>query len=484
MRQLIIFCFILTLLSSQEIAAQSFPASEIPDSLKEAAYSVIREYTRDLELKSVNNGIERIRKVITVLDRNGENSAVIAIPYDKYTSVDIKKIVIYDAAGKKVKSVKQSEVEDYPSFSSYEMYSDERIKYYKPIYVAYPYTVEYEYETNNSNLISYGCWRPFTGYNISLRHARFTVSHPSSVKVNVKESGLKLSSYSSQNNTQVELCELNNLKAIEEEPFDISVNEMIPSVYLMPAVLIYEKFEGPAYNWEQYGSWIFRLYQNRDELSPEDNDRITMITRSIPDTLERIKLLYKYMQENTRYVAVTLGIGGYQPFDAKTVFKTGYGDCKALSNYMYSLLKSVGIKSFPALVAAGNYKVPVFTDFPNFLQFNHVILCIPVQKDTLWLECTDQKIPFGFLGDFTDDRKVLLLTEKGGQFAHTRGYKAEDNLRECKSEFEVENTGTALCNITTLYHGLEYDKISSVLRLNYDEQKNGYMTIQHYPPFR
>jgi hypothetical protein len=138
---------------------------------------------------------------------------------------------------------------------------------------------------------------------------------------------------------------------------------------------------------------------------------------------------------------------------------------------MYSLLKYVGIKSFPALVAAGSYKVPVFTDFPNFLQFNHVILCVPFRKDSIWLECSNQRIPFGFLGDFTDDRDVLLIEKNGGKFAHTSKYEATDNLRLCTSEFSIDSTGTASCSIRTVMQGLQYDNITKLLGSNYDEQK-------------
>ena len=99
-----------------------------------------------------------------------------------------------------------------------------------------------------------------------------------------------------------------------------------------------------------------------------------------------------------------MDLGGLQPFDAKTVFETGCGDCKALSNYMFSLLKLIGVRSYPAIVSSGTYIEPIFLEFPNFQQFDHAILCVPHLKDTIWLECTNQKIPFGFLGDFTDDR--------------------------------------------------------------------------------
>ena len=120
---------------------------------------------------------------------------------------------------------------------------------------------------------------------------------------------------------------------------------------------------------------------------------------------------------------------------------------------------------------AGRKIVPVFHDFPNFAQFNHVILCVPYRNDTIWLECTDQLIPFGFLGDFTDNREVLLLTEKGGIFGHTKHYSKIDNIRSCHADIMVDETGSAKWSIITQYKGLEYDNILRLLRSNYDEQK-------------
>jgi len=140
-----------------------------------------------------------------------------------------------------------------------------------------------------------------------------------------------------------------------------------------------------------------------------------------------------------------------------------------------------GIKSYPAIVSCGRYKEQIFSDFPNFQQFDHVILCVPRSNDTLWLECTNQKIPFGFLGDFTDDRDVLLLTEKGGKFAHTRKYDLINNLRTCRSEYKIDSAGTAACLIKTTYHGLQYDDISDFLISNYDEQKKWLYSNSSFP---
>jgi hypothetical protein len=453
------------------IYAQEYPASMIPDSLKTNAHSVIRDYNSELELHTLNSGVQRIKTVITIFDKEGESLSYLAIPYDNNTTVSIKQITLYDSNGKKIKGAKQSEITDSPGSNASELFSEDRIKSYRPLNPFYPYTVIYEYELGLKNLISLGSWRPYNTYNVSTQHSILTFSYPSNVKINKKEINIHVKTSEHHSDNIVDIWELNNLKAIEPEPYGISLAERIPCVYLMPSVLIYDKFKGTADTWIDYGKWIYSLYQGRDEISDPEKIKISTIINGITDTLERIKTLYKYLQSNTRYVNISLGIGGFQPFDAKTVYETGYGDCKALANYMHAILKFIGVRSYPAIVSSGNYKETIFTDFPNFKQFDHVILCVPFLADTIWLECTDQKIPFGFLGDFTDDRDVLLLTEQGGKFAHTTKYGVNENVRNCRSEFNIDSAGTAVCSIRTIYQGLQYSNISDLLSSNYDDQK-------------
>jgi hypothetical protein len=453
-----------------KVSAQ-YAVESIPENLKQNAHLVIREYQVELEMTSVNKGNEKIRKILTVLDKPGENLAGLIIQYDKDTRPNIKQVILYDKNGKKLKSIKQSEIVDSPSFSSFELFSDDRLKYYKPDLADFPYTVEYDYEFDMDNMISYGKWSPVYAYNISLEHASLIFSHPSEILTNKKELQIKGQQPVILKNKTVEKWELNDIQAVEEEPFDVNLSERVPSVYLMPEILKYDKYEGKADTWQTYGKWLFDLYKGKDEISETEKSKIASLLENVPDTLERIKSLYKYMQNNTRYVAVTMGIGGFMPFDAATVYSTGYGDCKALSNYMHSLLKTIGVRSYPALVAAGTTKTQIFRDFPNFQQFNHVILCVIYKTDTTWLECTNQQIPFGFLGDFTDGRDVLLITEKGGCFAHTVGYSAENNMRTCFSEFKITENGDAEGSFRTIYSGLQYDDLESFLNKSYEEKK-------------
>ena len=467
-----------------QLNGQNYQVSAIPDSLKEDAHSVIREYSETIELKSSDSGTDRVHKVITVLDSEGESDATLQLYYDKNSSVSVKEIVFYDSNGMKIKSVKTSMVQDYPAFASYELYSDDRIKFYQPKNAERPYTVEYSYQIDRSNIISLGRWMVVDGYNQSLQNGSLTLQYPSEIKINKKEVGLRGISSGNNGKTVTEVWTAANMKAIKAEPYNPGTIEAVPSVYLMPSDLQYDRYEGKSDTWEDYGRWVNKLYEGRDVIAPEESLQLAPVLAEITDPVKRIEYLYKYMQSGTRYIAVILGIGGYQPYDAKAVYRTGYGECKALSNYMHSLLKLAGIKSYLALVSAGNNRTPIFRDFPNFSQFNHVIVCVPIEKDTIWLECTDQKIPMGFIGGFTDDRDVLLLTENGGIFAHTKKYGMGDNLRTSKTEFVIDSTGAALLKTHTFYKGLRYDNLISFFRSPSDEQKQWLYNNSLLPSFK
>jgi hypothetical protein len=162
------------------------------------------------------------------------------------------------------------------------------------------------------------------------------------------------------------------------------------------------------------------------------------------------------MQKNTRYISIQLGIGGWQPFDAKYVATKAYGDCKALTNYMYSLLKEAGINSSYTLIKSGRHANKVLADFPS-QQFNHVILCVPLQKDTMWLECTSQTMPAGYLGDFTCDRYALLINEDGGTLVRTPKYAMKENLETRNIKATLDEDATLVVKAFTRYGGLQQD---------------------------
>ncbi|HKK40778.1 MAG TPA: DUF3857 domain-containing protein [Bacteroidales bacterium] len=465
-----IFLVILALLPLTAASGQ-YQVSSIPDSLTINAHSVIREYIVEMELQSVNKGLKKIRKAITILDKQGEDQAILLEQYDKDSHINIKQVVLYNKDGKKIKTIKQSEIIDAPAFSSYELFSDDRLKAFRPDQAEYPYTVEYIYEVTLNNLISYGKWSPLQYYNMSIQHASFILTYPPDIQIHKKEFMIHELSEGPFFNKKQCTWEIKNMPAVETEPFDAGLSARTPAVYLMPERLIYDKYTGWADNWEDYGKWIYELFKGRDEIPEAEKAKVLSLVSGIPDTTDRIKALYSYMQNNTRYVAVTMGIGGFQPFDAATVYNTGYGDCKALSNYMYSLLKVIGVRSYPALVSAGDIRTPIYHDFPNFHQFNHVILCVPRGKDTTWLECTNQQIPFGFLGDFTDDRDVLLITENGGVFAHTCKYDKDKNRRSSFTELTITPSGSSHISSHTHFMGLWYNNLERFLTMNHDEQK-------------
>ena len=177
------------------------------------------------------------------------------------------------------------------------------------------------------------------------------------------------------------------------------------------------------------------------------------------------------MQEKTRYVNISVGIGGWQPIKAEDVDRLSYGDCKALTNYMYSLLDYVGIKSIYTIVRAGRNAPEIVSDFPRN-QFNHAILCVPLEKDTVWLECTNQKIPAGYIGKFTDNRDVLIIEKDNSKLLRTKAYSKNENKLERNIQLELFSDRSAKANVITKYIGLKTDDVYGILNATDKDKKN------------
>jgi len=147
-------------------------------------------------------------------------------------------------------------------------------------------------------------------------------------------------------------------------------------------------------------------------------------------------------------VSVQIGIGGWQPFDAKYVEKNKYGDCKALSNFMLSMLKEAGIEAQAGKIyRSANRRVIVDEDFSTNFS-NHVLIYIP--SEDIWLECTSNDYPVNYLGASNDNRSVLLVTAEGGKLTTSPAFSPSDNTQISKTAIKIDANGSA--NIKSNIH--------------------------------
>ena len=259
------------------------------------------------------------------------------------------------------------------------------------------------------------------------------------------------------------------MAALEHEPYAVSIRELVPNVIVAPDQFSYYGIPGKMTSWKEYGDWVWGLIEDKIEIPEERLPQLSELSQSRKDTFEIIKAVYEFLQEKTRYVSIQLGIGGFEPFPATKVDEVGYGDCKALTNYMRSMLQSVGIKSYYTLVSAGRNARDIDPDFTT-QEFNHVILAVPVTEDTLFLECTSQFAPCGFLGSFTADRYALLIDENRSHLVRTKNYKQEDNTWKLNATIVVDEFGNAQINENVVFKGLQYETVDDELRKTKEEQ--------------
>ena len=450
------------------LSAQNLAFKLIDQTLIDNANVVVRNSNTTFEVISIGKAIKTYHLELTILNSSGKREATQVIPYDKLSKVISFSGEMYNKEGKLVKKIKKNTIEDVSAGGS-NMYTDDRLKVLSFEYPSYPYSIIFEYKLEYDGLMFYPTWYPQDNIKTSVEYASLKVIVPTSLGLNYFENKLTVSEKSLNKETHYD-WKIENVAGFRREPFGPPLREQLPFVMLTPKKFEMEGYTGSMTTWESIGVYENKLLKGKQNLPEQAIIDLNKHIAGVSDKREKTKLIYEYVQNTTRYVSVQLGIGGWQPYDAKYVYENGYGDCKALTNYTFALLKEANIPSIYTNVFAGRGKADIVTEFPNS-RFNHVILAVPFEKDTVWLECTSQKNPFGYTGSFTSDRHVLLITEEGGKLVKTPTFTKEQNSQKRLINVNIDKAGSATATITTKYTGLQYENVSRQLSEPVAEQK-------------
>ncbi|RYY48146.1 MAG: DUF3857 domain-containing protein [Chitinophagaceae bacterium] len=443
--------------------------------ITEGADVVIRLEEKEIKIRSKGNASIRHHYIYTILNSSGEKYAAFTKHYDKLVKVSDISGNLYDADGAKLRSVKKGEVKDYSNTAESNLADDDRVKFHNFNHTVYPYTVEYESEEEFEGIFHLPRWLPMPGERVAIEKSVIKVNAPSDYTLRYKSFNYNDAPATLEaKGTKTYTWQVENMAAIKRELFSPRWNEITPAVFLAPSQFTMQKFDGSMNSWQEFGSFMYKLNAGRDQLPPAAKQKVHQLTDGIQDPVKKIEILYRYLQQNTRYISIQLGIGGWQTLDANFVASNGYGDCKALTNYMYAMLKEAGIKSFQSLIYAGPGEGNIIADFPSN-QFNHVILCVPLKGDSIWLECTDQKVQPGYMGSFTGGRYALLIDESKSSLVRTPDYRAEENLQVRKIVATLAPNGTLAAQVITNYQATQQDNLVKMLEMSSKDQLVGYM---------
>ncbi|RPH94726.1 hypothetical protein EHM69_06540 [candidate division KSB1 bacterium] len=154
----------------------------------------------------------------------------------------------------------------------------------------------------------------------------------------------------------------------------------------------------------------FKVYPNADAVPQKSWQEVSSETArnwaKLKDSIGELKYIaeqpvilesaIRRFEREFRYVAIEIGKGRLIPHLPKDVLKVKYGDCKDLSFFLRSALTEAGLKVYPVLVRIP-YNDPFFPDYPSGLQFNHCIIAIVGESDTLYYDPTATGFDLGTL---------------------------------------------------------------------------------------
>lgn len=342
-------------------------------------------------------------RVVKIFNQSGYRFANVAIPYTPSSQIDKIEARTISADGR-VTVLKEENIFDVTLYPEFIFYSDQRAKIFTFPAVEPNCIIEYRYELAINNHTLMHNW-VFQDFAPTLR-SRFHIRVPS-------EWDLKYRIYNSLIEPQIAKTPGGFKSTYSWEARDVAALE---SEFAMPPLKEVElrlAFSPVGFKtWQDVAGWYRRLSEPQIKANKGVKELALKLTTGIEEKSEKIKILYEWVRDNIRYIAVAIGMGSYQPHPAEEALINRYGDCKDMTTLLCAMARAVDIEMYPALVST-QPNGQIDTSLASPFQFNHAIACCPKDSAELWLDATRKGCPFGSIPWYNQGMAALIIAEAG-----------------------------------------------------------------------
>jgi len=244
----------------------------------------------------------------------------------------------------------------------------------------------------------------FQPWNVSsglqVERSRLIVDLPASLAPRIRETNLNFKRVEHvAGGRRTYMWATGNLPKITGEPLAADSNGVLMTVQVAAPV-----------SWQDISHWYGDLARSREVASPAVAAKVDSLVRGARTRDDSIRAVHKWVSQDIRYVAIALGIGGYQPRTPDTVRITGFGDCKDKATLFVASLRHLGIEAYPVLLSSA---ATARRDMPSIEQFNHEIAAVATDTGWQFTDLTAGVVPYGEL-PLTEQGGFALLVRKDG----------------------------------------------------------------------
>lgn len=217
------------------------------------------------------------------------------------------------------------------------------------------------------------------------------------------------------------------LPAITAEPSGPAYEELVPRV-------VASGFP----SWESVGAW-YRRFVAHDLVADEAlRRRARALGEGQKDVLEKVRAVYDWVVQSTRYVALEFGVHGYEPYPTWEVAQRGWGDCKDKASLIVVLLRELGVDAEMVLLRT-NPHGRRYEGIPTHVIFDHAIAYVPALD--LYLDGTAENTGMRELPWMDRGAVALRITPEGGRFVTLPDTTPEETFERSEAKLFFDARG-------------------------------------------